>query len=128
RLAVNVTAGTIDPQVFLYNPNIGYSSRAGASLSRNAAGAGGSERVNFVPGLGGTWGVVVVNGNAAAGTIQFRLGCIADFDGNGTRDVADIFAFLSAWFASSPDADIDLSGVRDVADIFTFLSFWFAGC
>ncbi|MBY0261537.1 MAG: hypothetical protein K2Q20_04300 [Phycisphaerales bacterium] len=28
--------------------------------------------------------------------------CRADFDNNGTRNVADIFAFLSAWFAGCP--------------------------
>ncbi|MBY0260867.1 MAG: hypothetical protein K2Q20_00885 [Phycisphaerales bacterium] len=56
------------------------------------------------------------------------LGCQADFDLSGTRDVADIFAFLSAWFANAPGADFDASGTRDVADIFAFLSAWFAGC
>ncbi|MBY0262250.1 MAG: lamin tail domain-containing protein, partial [Phycisphaerales bacterium] len=54
--------------------------------------------------------------------------CRADFDNSGTRDVADIFAFLSAWFAGTPNADFNNSGVRDVADIFAFLSAWFAGC
>ena len=28
--------------------------------------------------------------------------CPADYDGNGEREVADIFAFLSAWFAGCP--------------------------
>ncbi|MBY0263264.1 MAG: hypothetical protein K2Q20_13030, partial [Phycisphaerales bacterium] len=28
--------------------------------------------------------------------------CPADFNGSGTRDVADIFAFLSSWFAGCP--------------------------
>lgn len=70
----------------------------------------------------------------AGGTATLRGGflaprlCAADFDASGTRDVADIFAFLSAWFASGPGADFDNSGVRDVADIFSFLSTWFAGC
>ena len=55
-------------------------------------------------------------------------GCAADFDNSGARDVADIFAFLSAWFASGPGSDFNNSGTRDVADIFSFLSAWFAGC
>lgn len=54
--------------------------------------------------------------------------CPADFDADGSRTVADIFAFLSAWFASDPRADADSSGTRDVTDIFVFLSRWFAGC
>lgn len=28
--------------------------------------------------------------------------CAADFDGNGTRDVTDIFTFLTAWFSGCP--------------------------
>jgi len=54
--------------------------------------------------------------------------CPADFDNSGTRDVSDIFAFLSAWFANGPGSDFDNSGTRDVSDIFAFLSAWFAGC
>ncbi|MBY0260900.1 MAG: hypothetical protein K2Q20_01050, partial [Phycisphaerales bacterium] len=54
--------------------------------------------------------------------------CPADFDSSGVRDVADIFAFLSAWFAGDLRADFDRSGTRDVGDIFAFLSAWFAGC
>ncbi|MBY0263401.1 MAG: hypothetical protein K2Q20_13720, partial [Phycisphaerales bacterium] len=51
-----------------------------------------------------------------------------DVDRSGDIDVADIFGFLSAWFAAQPAADFDRSGVRDVADIFAFLSAWFNGC
>lgn len=64
-----------------------------------------------------------IEGNAATPS------CPADFDGSGgAPDVADIFAFLSAWFASDPRADFDASGgAPDVGDIFAFLSAWFAG-
>lgn len=63
-------------------------------------------------------------------TITRELGpvCIADFDNDNARTVADVFAFLSAWFASDPRADIDGDGSRTVADIFAFLPLWFAGC
>jgi len=56
--------------------------------------------------------------------------CYADFNKSGVKDVADIFAFLSAWFASSPFSDVggDGTGTRDVSDIFQFLSAWFVGC
>jgi len=54
--------------------------------------------------------------------------CLADFDGDDAVTVPDIFAFLSAWFASDPAADFDGNGVIAVPDIFAFLSAWFAGC
>lgn len=46
--------------------------------------------------------------------------CAADPDGNGAREVPDIFAFLSAWFALDPRADFDLTGGVAVPDIFAF--------
>lgn len=54
--------------------------------------------------------------------------CAADFDGNGTVEVPDIFAFLAAWFAQQPAADFDGVGGVAVPDIFAFLSAWFGGC
>jgi len=62
--------------------------------------------------------------------IAFTLpdSCPADFDGNGTVAVPDIFAFLSAWFAQGNGADFDGNGTVAVPDIFAFLSAWFAGC
>lgn len=54
--------------------------------------------------------------------------CRADFDRSGELDVADIFAFLSAWFAGGITADFNEDNQRDVTDIFAMLSAWFAGC
>ncbi len=45
--------------------------------------------------------------------IESPPACAADFDGNGVREVSDIFAFLAAWFAGDPAA---------------FRSAWFAAC
>lgn len=56
------------------------------------------------------------------------IDCRADFDDNGPVEVADIFAFLAAWFASDPRADFDGTDGVQVADIFAFLAAWFAGC
>lgn len=40
---------------------------------------------------------------ADIGAVEYIPGpCPADFDQSGTRDVADIFAFLTAWFAGCP--------------------------
>jgi hypothetical protein len=52
--------------------------------------------------------------------------CRADFNGDHTVSVQDIFDFLNAWFAGSPSTDADLSGHLEVADIFAFLNLWFA--
>ncbi len=58
--------------------------------------------------------------------------CSADFDCNGTVGVADLFAFLDAWFAqfpsgipAPPSADFDDNGAVGVADLFGFLDAWF---
>jgi hypothetical protein len=57
-------------------------------------------------------------------------GCTADFDGNGTLQPGDIFAFLNAYFAGDPRADFDGNGIRQPADIFAFLNAYFGrtGC
>ena len=85
--------------------------------------------------------------NAAA----CNTGCKTDFDRSGTVAVADIFAFLTAWFAGSDcvagtfppcppttstaspcfgtSTDYDGSGTNTVGDIFAFLNDWFmANC
>ncbi len=54
--------------------------------------------------------------------------CPANFDGAAGLGVADIFAFLTAWFDGDPRADFNNVNGIDVADIFSFLSGWFAGC
>jgi hypothetical protein len=54
--------------------------------------------------------------------------CPADFDGNGSVGVPDIFAFLAAWFAQGAGADFNGDSVVSVPDIFAFLAAWFAGC
>lgn len=56
-----------------------------------------------------------------------RAPCPADFDGNDTLDVADLFAFLNAWFEGDAAAQ-NFGGAAGVPAIFAFLSAWFAGC
>ncbi|MBY0261192.1 MAG: hypothetical protein K2Q20_02545, partial [Phycisphaerales bacterium] len=53
---------------------------------------------------------------SCAGQSAINAGCCyADFNKSGVKDVADIFAFLSAWFANSPFSDVggDGTGTRD---------------
>jgi cytochrome c peroxidase len=54
--------------------------------------------------------------------------CTADYDGNGTVAVPDIFAFLSDYFAGRIRADVNGFGGVNVPDIFAFLALWFGGC
>ena len=54
--------------------------------------------------------------------------CKPDFNCDGAVTVADIFAFLSAWFAGSPSANFNGVGGINVQDIFDFLAAWLAGC
>src|SRR5262249_46610285 len=54
--------------------------------------------------------------------------CVANFNNVGGVTVADIFAFLNAWFAGLPSANVNGVGGVTVADIFFFLNHWFAGC
>ncbi len=70
-------------------------------------------------------------GNAVAEAVTRACDCgrSIDFDRNGRREVPDIFAFLSAWFAADPSANFDGQGdAPSVPDIFAFLASWFAGC
>jgi hypothetical protein len=66
-------------------------------------------------------------GSDSSGSAGMRV-CKPDFNCSGSVEVSDIFAFLTAWFQSSPSADYNADGSVNVQDIFDFLSGWFAGC
>ncbi|MBX3406440.1 MAG: proprotein convertase P-domain-containing protein [Phycisphaeraceae bacterium] len=51
--------------------------------------------------------------------------CPADWDGNNTVEVNDIFAFLGDWFAGTPAAT-NFGGTPGVPAIFAYLTAWFA--
>ncbi len=83
------------------------------------------------PGNAGSYTCTVTNpcgsATSAPAVLQVADCCPADYDGNGQREVADIFAFLSDWFAGVPRA-FNFGGTAGVPAIFAFLSAWFAGC
>jgi len=54
--------------------------------------------------------------------------CPADIDGDGDADVADFFAFVTAFAAGDPIADIDGDGDVDVSDFFAFVTAFSVGC
>jgi hypothetical protein len=70
-------------------------------------------------------------GSLCAATFdRTRLGprCRPDFNSDAVLAPADIFAFLTAFFAGDPRTDFDNNGIRQPADIFAFLTLYFAGC
>jgi len=58
----------------------------------------------------------------------WRAPCPADIDGDGDADVADFFAFVTAFAAGDPITDINGDGSVDVGDFFAFVSAFAAGC
>ncbi len=66
--------------------------------------------------------------------VDLRIsGCAADFDGSGDVTADDIFAFLSAWFATGGcgwgrPADVNGDGCVTTGDIFAFINTFLAGC
>lgn len=54
--------------------------------------------------------------------------CPADFNGDQTVSVQDIFDFLSAYFGNQPEADFNGDRTVSVQDIFDYLAAYFAGC
>jgi hypothetical protein len=50
--------------------------------------------------------------------------CIADLDGSGAIDVADLLVLLADWGATVSPADINADGVVDVQDLLALLEAW----
>jgi len=54
--------------------------------------------------------------------------CAADFTGDGSLDIFDVFAFLDAFNAMDPGADFTGDGSFDIFDVFAYLDAFNAGC
>lgn len=70
-------------------------------------------------------------GQAVSEAVRRACDCgpSVDIDHNGIREVPDVFAFLSLWFAGDSRANFDSEGdAPAVPDIFAFLTSWFEGC
>jgi len=126
---VEVLSGSSDIAFRVYPPSTTYANPVLSVLAASdAGGLGGTESLTFVAPAAGMHGFVVTKKNLGTSDIRLTVTCGADFNADGVVNVADIFAFLSAWFASAPGSDFNGDTVRDVSDIFAFLSAWFAGC
>jgi hypothetical protein len=51
--------------------------------------------------------------------------CPTDYNCDRSKDILDIFAFLTGWFAADPNADYNGTGGVELPDIFDFLNDWF---
>lgn len=74
---------------------------------------------------------LTASGFTSSGQYLVRLtswGCPSDWNDDGERTQADLFAFLDAMLAGDPEADLDGSGVVGVEDLFTYLTAWFGSC
>jgi len=56
------------------------------------------------------------------------VSCPADFTGDGSLDIFDVFAFLDAFNAMDPAADFVVDGIFDIFDVFAYLNAFNAGC
>lgn len=54
--------------------------------------------------------------------------CLADLDGNGSRDSRDFIAFLHAFLADDPVADLNADMTVNAQDFIAFLNKYVAGC
>ncbi len=54
--------------------------------------------------------------------------CVADWEGDGDVDSADVLALLSDFAAQDPGADVNGDGVVDTRDVILFLQLWAGGC
>jgi hypothetical protein len=118
----NPTTGNLTG--FAWGENIGWINFGGGALATPAQPARVDNAAHRLRGF--AWGenvgwINLDNANIYVGT------CPADFNGNGTLEVQDIFDFLNAWFAGNPTSDFNGGGLA-VQDIFDFLNAWFAGC
>jgi hypothetical protein len=110
----------------------------GSSLSTTASADGRTFTLRLSGlGEGDTGGYQCVLGNACGGATVTNPAilrvCTADFNCSGTGagdgvSQQDIFDFLTAWFATDPQADINRDGMLSVQDLFEFLAAYFAGC
>ncbi|MBM4108313.1 MAG: hypothetical protein FJ255_05800 [Phycisphaerae bacterium] len=70
-------------------------------------------------------GVLATTG---VGAFMIELGCLADWNNDGTVDFNDFLEYLNDFNAQNPRADINGDGVVDFNDLLEFLNLFNAGC
>jgi hypothetical protein len=56
--------------------------------------------------------------------VGFPFACVADINGDATRDGLDLSALLAAWGSGDASADLDGSGTVDASDLTVLLAAW----
>jgi len=124
-----------DPLLVGVSPGSGGGSAVRIAWAVNPLGgvAANLDRIDFVRITSGVGTISAVLGEVStevSGVADVGPEYTPDWDQNGVKDVRDIFAFLSDWFArvgENGGADFDGSAATGVGDIFAFLAAWFAG-
>jgi hypothetical protein len=132
-----------DPRVFYARPDdprrVGVTPGSGGGAAVSLAWAvdevtgtpASLDRIDFVritTGVNASNGILGEISTEVSAVADVRPVYTADWNADGSADLADIFAFLGDWFAGSGEdggADFDASGATDLLDIFAFLSAWF---
>lgn len=122
---VNRDPATGNLSGYAWGENVGWINFSGGALAVPANPARFDAAAKRLRGY--AWGENIGWINLDNGLI-FPAVCAADYNGDGVLNVSDIFAFLTAWFASNPLANFNGVSNIDVGDIFAFLTSWFAGC
>jgi hypothetical protein len=87
---------------------------------------GAFDGVVFEPMKGGR--IFVLDYTPTAVTLRVDLGCVADWNHDGSINTLDFLSYLNDWTAGDPIADLTGNGSVDTQDFLAFLNNWTAGC
>ena len=125
---VNVTGtlrpgGTVEVSVVGgYTPLLGHTSQIASAGFVD----GEFDGVAFEPMRGGR--IFVLDYTPTAVTLRVGLGCVADWNLDGSINTLDFLSYLNDWTAGDPIADLTGNGTVDTQDFLAFLNNWVAGC
>ena len=125
-VAVNNINGSGGLSGYAWGENVGWINFSGGAMASPAQPARLDKAAARLRGY--AWGENIGWVNLDDANMYVAFKCPADFNGNGTIEVQDIFDFLYAWFAQDALTDFNTTGAIEVQDIFDFLTEWFTGC
>jgi hypothetical protein len=122
-------AGLIAPGgVVVVEVGNGFKPLYGQTFQIISAGAvdGEFDDVLFDPMKGGR--IFVLDYSATAVTLRVDLGCVADWNIDGSINTLDFLSYLNDWTAGDLIADLTGNGSVDTQDFLAFLNNWTGGC
>jgi len=122
--------GVIDEYEYQTREVVSGSSNAGSTSSLDLEfGLGHAFAAEvFVLWPSGDESAVVVAANTHLTIEEGVSPCLGDLTGDGTVDVRDFFAFVTAFASGDPASDLNGDGSVDVGDFFAFVVAFSAGC